>query len=347
MAETKIKDKKLIYLTVLFIVLLVYYLIFEKKIQKRESAKNNLFSYVIADINNFEIIKNDKVLSVSRILNKWKITSERTKEFEASKMDIDSYLSDVKQIQRLKVINENTTNLGSFGLTSPKLSFKAVISGKPRIFHLGNKNPDNSGYYAKFADRNEIFLVDPAAESTIDKELYYFRDKSIFTYAPSDIRLFSFKDHNIEYILEYKDGKWGMSSPVVYSEADEQQIKNILNSVIDITIKNFFDGKRSVSTADAGMLSSDLAIKLIDNKNETIILKIGKNVKDAEDQYYAGSSNRDMVISVDKAIIDDIHINLKKLVDDKHVKDEEIKKKTEEEMKKKDEDTKAQDEEKK
>ncbi len=341
MAEKKIKNKKLIYLTLFFIILLVYFLIFEKKIQEKESKKNNLFQYVIADVKKFEIQKQSRVIIVERVLNDWII--RKPYQLPASKIDIDAFLSDVCNLQKLEIIGKNLPDLNNFGLENPKLVFKIWLGQELVIFNLGNQNPDKSGYYAKFSNSPDVFLIEPVCESTIDKEIFYFRDKRIFTLNIEDIKLFTFKDNNRQYTLTKENNEWAMKEPIQYSGAGvEIEIKKILNNVIDISIKKFFDNKQHISISDAGLLSPDKVIKLIDNKNQSIRFNIGKEVSGDSNQYYAKLGNKNLIFSVDKNIIDDLNKDLKKLEDEKIKKDkekkDEKKKENEERMKKSKED---------
>lgn len=333
MATKKIKNKKLLYLTGVFVLLIIYFLVFETRMSEKESKKNNLFQYVLADIKKIEIQKDKQVVMLERTLNKWSITKPR--ELKGSKTDIDAYLTDVKNIQKGKMINEKADNLVVYGLEKPKLVLKVWKKGEESSLSLGTQNPDKTGYYAKFNDEKKIWLIETLAESTIDKNLYHFRDKTIFTKNIEDIKEFHFQYNQKKYLIIKENNTWVMKRPIEYAE-NQVEIKRIISGALDISIKDFFDDpKKKVNLSDTGLLSSDISIKMIDNQNQSYILNIAKEIKDAN-QYYAKINNNSLIFAVDKFIIDNLDKDLEKLQTEKLKRDEErLQKQKEEEEKQK------------
>ncbi len=338
MAQTKVIYKKIIIFTAIFAVLLTYFLVFERKIEKKQAGKNNIFKYVIADVKKFAIEKQDKKIEVERRRNDWII--KEPFELPGSKTDVDSYLNDVSSLQKQKVIGENLTNLSPYGLDKPKIIFKVWISNKLLILKLGNQNPDHSGYYAKFENQPEVLLIEPVAESTIDKELFYFRNKELFSLNVDDLISCEVNFNNKDYLLKYIDDKWVMELPVKFDSPQEIDIKNLIGQIIDINIKKFFDNDMKISVANAGLISPLKIIKMIDKENKVYILNIGKEIKD-EFQYYAKMEDiRNLIFAVDKDIIDDVIQDVQKIEEEKKNLEEE--KRQEEEEKRKQEEEKEQ-----
>ncbi len=333
MAQTKIINKKLIIFTFIFALLLVYFLVFEKKIEQKEAGKNNLFKYVIADITEFAIEKTDSVIEVERILNDWKI--KKPADLPGSKTDIDSFLQDVRDIQKVRVVGKNMADLKPFGLDAPIVVYKVRAADQVLTLKLGDKNPDQSGYYAKFENQPELMVIEIGAEAVIDKELLHFRDKEIFRLDAEDIKECRITDNGKKYALEYED-HWKMKLPIEFDEPEEIDIKEIIGNIADISVKEFFDMNKKVSAVKAGLKSSRRVITLIDNKKKEYILNIGKETEEYS-RYYAGLAKKNLIFAVDKYIYDDIISDLDKLVEEKKALDEELKKKEEEKKNDKDE----------
>ena len=333
MAQAKMINKKIIIFSILFILLLVYFLIFEKKIEEKEIAKNNLFKYVIADVKKFTIEKSNKIIEVERVLNNWII--KKPAQIPGSKVDIDSYLQDARDLQKDKVIGKNMTNLKPYGRDAPKVIFKVHAADELLVLKLGDMNPDQSGYYAKIENQPEVRILETVAESTLDKELFYFRDKDIFKLNIEDIKECSIVDNGKKYLLKIKDDAWVMEMPIKFEgpEPGAIDIKDAAGSILDISIKKFFDLDNRVPDAKTGLGASKRVIKVIDNKNKIIILNIGKEIKDSI-QYYARKSNEGMVFAIDKNTYDNVIADLNTIVEEKKKLDQE-KKKEEEERKKK------------
>ncbi|MDD5065754.1 MAG: DUF4340 domain-containing protein [bacterium] len=332
MAQTKIKNKKLIYTTAVFLLLLVYFLVFETRIEQKEKSKNNLFDYTIADVKTVEIQTSGRVIRLERVMNDWLIRKPR--ELKGSKPDIDAYLYDVKDLQKDKVIGKNLPDLNLYGLKTPKIVFRIWTTARKNedqllTLNLGEQNPDKSAYYAKFENQPEIFLLEIKAESTLDRELFFFRDKEVFQVKSGDVKQITCNQEALNYELNLEGQSWIINSPVSYSNLNQADVKKVLGNILDISIKKFFDDKDAVPVPDAGLLSPNIRIKLVDNKNKAFTLLAGREIRN-ENQYYARLENANLVFGIDKTIVNDLVRDLQKIADKK----KEDEKKLEEQKKK-------------
>ncbi len=210
-------------------------------------------------------------------------------------------------------------------MDKPKIIYKVWISDKLLILKLGNQNPDHSGYYAKFENQPEVLLIEPVAESAIDKELFYFRNKELFSLNVDDLISCEVNFNNKDYLFKYIDDKWVMELPVKFDNPQEIDIKNLIGQIIDINIKKFFDSDMKISAANAGLISPLKIIKIIDKENKVYILNIGKEIKD-EFQYYAKLEDpQGLIFAVDKDIIDDVIQDVQKIEEEKFKLDEDKK----------------------
>lgn len=326
MVEKKINNNKLIIISVILVVLLVYYLVFEKKIQQVEKEKNNLFSYSISDINKFVIESDGQEIEIDRVVNEWGI--KKPIELKASKNDVESFLYDVRNLQKIKEIDKSITNLSIYGLTNAKVVFKVWLAGKKQdrllALNLGDQNPDKSGYYAKFENQPELILLENLAGSAISKDLFYFRQKDIFQTSVDNLQKAEFSQDNKVYTFSFINNNWIMNNPINYSDISQIEVKRILGNIVNLNIKRFFDEKQKVSLADTGLLSPNNIINLVDKLNKNVKLLIGKEIKDSN-QYYAKKENEDLIFAVDKMIVNDLFSDGKRLEEEKIKKDNEKK----------------------
>lgn len=331
MVKTKISDKKLIYLSGLFVLLLVYFLVFESRFEKKEKSKNDLFSYTIADVKRFEIEKNSDKLLLERSKNDWFIRKPR--ELPASKPDIDAYLYDVKGLQKEKSVGKNLPDPGLYGLKTPRLVLRVWVPGKKRAeqlltLHLGDENPDKSGTYARFENDPEIFILELKGGSSIDRDLFYFRDKQIFKAPLEEINRISFIRGSARYELQRTGRNWSIASPVAYSNLDQAGVQRVLASLADISVRKFFDGDRKVALSEAGLTAPSGEIRLSGGNNKTPALVLGREIGN-ENQIYARLEGRELLFAVDKTLLETVETDLKKIAG-KKAEDE---KKREEERK--------------
>lgn len=319
MVEKKINNNKLIITSAILIILLIYYFIFEKKIQQVEKEKNNLFSYSISDINKFAIENNGQEIEIDRMANDWIIKKPR--DLKSSKNDIESYLYDVKNLQKIKEIGKSITNLSVYGLTNSKITFKVWLAGKKHdnllILKLGDQNPDKSGYYAKFENQPEIILMENLAESIINKELFYFRQKDIFQTSIDNLQKVEFNQGTTVYSFLLINNNWIMNNPINFTNIQQIEVKRILGNIVNLNIKKFFDEKPIVTLIEAGLLSPNIIINLVDKLNKSVKLLVGKEVK-GSNQYYAKKENDDIIFAIDKRIVDDLFSDGKMLEAEKN-----------------------------
>ncbi len=327
-------NKKFLIPSILFLLLLLYFLIFETRIEEKEKTKNNLFHYTMADIKKLEIEKNGKIIQLERILNDWLIKKPR--ELPASKSDIDSYLYEVKDLQKEQIIGENVPDLSLYGLKNPKIVLKIWLSQKKGeqllTLHLGDQNPDQTGYYAKIENEPQVFLLENVAESTIDKDVFAFREKIIFQVKEEDISKIELSQDKEKYEFTLHGDKWIMNNPIMYSNINQEEVIRSLNSILGMRIKKFFDEDNKVNIADAGLLNPSMRIKLIDKKNKSILLEIGKEIKQ-DTGLYAKLKENPLIFEIDKTLLDGVikdfkNFETKKEEEDKKVEEEKLKQKS-------------------
>jgi len=334
MATKKVSSKKLLITLGIFAVLLAYFIIFELPREEKEEEKKKIFHFVHADVNKFEITKKDSVIEVERIGNEWRITKPR--KLPASKMDVDAFISDVRDLYIEKIIGKNLPDLSLYGLDKPKLILKLWLGkGKNQqmlTLKVGNQNPDKSGYYSKLENSPEVVLLENFTESVIDKELFYFRDKDVFKVKQNEIIKFKITLAGEIYEAERKDKIWNLVKPISKPDLKDEDVNKVLLPVSDLRVKKFYDGDEKVSIAKTGLISPDIKIEIIDESKKQYILYVGKEVKN-QSAYYAKREGEDLIFSIDKYIINDLKKDLAKLRE-REEKKEEAKK---EEEKKKEE----------
>ena len=340
MATKKINKKNLYIALGAFVLLLAYVIIFgTEQTSNEKKKKKKLFNYVIADVSKFEIQRPDSVITVEREGNNWFITKPR--QLPASSSDVESYLIDVKDLSIERELGKDIADLSPYGLDNPKYVLKIWLGtgkdAKLLTLKIGNQNPDKSGFYAKLENRPSLFLLETLAETTIDKQLFYFRNKDIFKVDVNNINEIIVKNDKYEYKLEKVDGNWQMKSPVVSSNIKEADSTKILTTISDLKVKSYYDGKNKVSLVDAAVLNPSVKIVLIDNNKKEYVLNIGTEVKN-KSEYYGRRDDEDLIFGVDKYTIDNLQkdlLNLKKNIEEEKKKKEEAARKKAEEAAKK------------
>jgi len=170
--------KGALFLTLIFAILLVFVLVFERN-REVKLDEAGLDTFVVWDIKKDDVKKvtfnND---GEKLVLNKqddgsWKGKKEIVKDnktstdyFKVDSTKLDPILDEMIKIDATDKI-ENP-NLKDYGLESPKYSVAFVLKNdKKKEMFIGDKNPDGSQLYAKVVDEDYVFLAQTSIKAKI------------------------------------------------------------------------------------------------------------------------------------------------------------------------------------
>jgi hypothetical protein len=112
---------------------------------------------------------------------KWALTAPQA--LPADPDAATSLVSTLSSVSADKTIEDNSTDLASFGLVSPTL--RATITkkdGKQAELAIGDDTPTNSGAYAKVAGDPHVYTVASFVKTSLDKTVNDLRDKRLLTF---------------------------------------------------------------------------------------------------------------------------------------------------------------------
>jgi hypothetical protein len=126
---------------------------------------------------------------------------------------ISNLLSNVSSARLTKVVSENSSDLGRYGLLRPAISFEVHLkSGAQRSLELGRKLGDQ--FYARDTSRNMVFLVPDSLEKHLDKNLFDLRDKHILHGLPGDFTEIDYSAGKVHFSCGVnKKGDWVVFTP--------------------------------------------------------------------------------------------------------------------------------------
>lgn len=131
-------------------------------------------------IQQIELIKRDGKATVLKKTDRWQITAPETLAVDNDA--VTGVVNTVKDIGSDRVVEENATSLGEFGLADPALRVTITTKdGKTKKLLIGDETPTSSGYFAKLEGDNKVYTVGSFVKSSLDKTFQDLRDKRLVT----------------------------------------------------------------------------------------------------------------------------------------------------------------------
>jgi len=275
------------------------------EIQKEITRSLQLYeSEAGSDIAMMKVIHGDMFYEVERGDNTWAIVYPVQETGESL---IIEGMADVFRIsKRLKFLDNPSDDLSVYGLLEPPLHIGVKSDGEDlyRYLSIGKKAPLIMGYYAKWDDMDEVFILGENECNTFDKELFSIRERSLFDIHPEDtIVSLACVIHTFAIKLSFheEDSTWRIDEPfpeLARADVMESFIRNIRG----LTVKEFADHE-SIESEELGLHAGHEFIQVTTKSGKVYVLYVGNKTVDGN-AYYASSPARSTPILIQPMIID-------------------------------------------
>jgi hypothetical protein len=155
-----------------------------------------------------------KPVTCTRDGKTWQITEPE--KLAADSSAIDSFLTSLTSAVPGEVISEQSGDLKEFGLDPPETTIEVKTNAAPREFtlRLGSSTPTDNGIYAQVAGQQRVFTLASYLKSSLEKNLFDFRDKKVVTLERDNIRRLDVSSKNGSYqLVKNADGIWDLMLP--------------------------------------------------------------------------------------------------------------------------------------
>lgn len=253
------------------------------------------------------------VTSVKKESDVWRIVSPVTAA--ASTSEVAAMTSALSQAEIVRVIDENPSNLGEYGLASPRLEieFKGGGQSLGRLL-VGEKTPTGASLYALKNDEKRVFLIHAYSESSLNRSTFDLRDKTLIKLARDKVQGIELVHPGTSFKLAKKDTTWRVTSPID-TRADFTVSEGIVGRLETAQIKSIV--AENVAAADLGKYGLDkpettVTLDLAGSKNVVVF-----GAKAPDGNVYARDAASSMVVTVESTLADDF----KKTLDNVRTKD--------------------------
>ncbi|MGE5614966.1 MAG: DUF4340 domain-containing protein [Bacillota bacterium] len=237
----------------------------------------------------FVIVEKDK---------EWVLSSPTDLKYDST--ILSSIVINASSVTADRVVEENAQDLAKYGLDKPVTVRVKTKDGKETVLEVGNKTPTKSGYYVKFADKNDVYVIATYTGDYLVKGRNGIRAKKLFDFASDEINTLAMnrKGQNVFRSFKEKDDltSWTMTEPIKAS-MNESTLSPMLEALANTTVDEFLEDKPS-DLAQYGLDAPAYEFEFGTKTGGTIRLLMGDE-KQRGSTIYAKLDNSDEVFTVD------------------------------------------------
>ena len=228
------------------------------------------------------------------------------------KSDVIAAASALANLDVVRVVDEAPADLAQYGLASPRVEVEYKASGeKPSgKLLLGGKTPTGSNFYAMKGDEKRVFLVAEFQNASLNKSTFDLRDKSVMKLERDKVDGVEVNATGKPAFGFAKKGEWRVSQPLS-AAADFGTVEQLVGRVQTAQMKSIVTEQPTPAELKKfGLEKPDVAIT-VNMGSGRATLAVGGAA--ADDAVYARDMSNNRIVTVEKAIVDD----LKKPLDDR------------------------------
>ncbi|MDX9754391.1 MAG: DUF4340 domain-containing protein [bacterium] len=215
----------------------------EEKKQEQEIKEQTLVSLSQNEIKEITITRHDNVIKAVKEEEQWKLQEPLQALGDASNWNnIITTMADGKME---RVIEENPTDLGKFGLVNPtlKVTLAGIGGATATTVIIGKETPVSGKYYAMVEGASEVVTVLSYWQNAVAKSLYDFRDKTVLNLDETKVQKVGITDASGTINLERQGVDQWIATAPFQGRANESAIRDLITKVKNAKVKQFVDEK--------------------------------------------------------------------------------------------------------
>lgn len=233
----------------------------------------------------------------------WKLVEPAP--FDADPPEAIGIANALGNVEIVRVVDENATNLEQFGLANPSVTveYKAEGGGSGKL-RLGNKNATQGEVYAlKNDDQKRVFLVSSFQETTFNRTPFDLRDKKILKFDRDKADSLTLVKGPASIELARSGTDWAVVTPVA-SRSDYSAIEGFLSRLSSANMSKMVE-ESATDFAKYGLDKPAMTVTIGAGSAKTV-LQVG-NTENGET--YARDAARPVVFTLDSTLQADLNKN--------------------------------------
>jgi hypothetical protein len=289
----------------------IYFVTWEQDGNSAASDEKRVFQSVESgDIEELTIkAESGERTTVKKEGDRWRIVAPI--QAAAAESDVIAAASALANLDVVRVVDEAPADLSQYGLASPRVEveYKAGDDKSSGKLLLGAKTPTGANVYAMKNDEKRVFLVAEYQNASLNKSTFDLRDKSVMTVERDKIEGVEVSIAGKGFGFAKKGEEWKVSQPLVAS-ADFGTVESLVGRVQSAQMKSIVTEQPTPADLKKFGLEKPEVVVTLNMGSARAALAVGAPA--GEDGVYARDMSKNMVVTVEKTLADD----LKKPLDD-------------------------------
>ena len=220
---------------------------------------------------------------LNRDSGKWALTAPQP--LPADPEASASLVSALSSVSADKTIDDNATDLASYGLANPALQAQVFEKGGKQVdLAIGDDTPTNSGAYAKVSGDRRVYTVDSYVKTSLDKTVNDLRDKRLLIFDSNRLTRVKLAGKGPAIVFGKSAGnEWGIVEPRPL-RADSGQVETLLGKLRDAKMDL---GTAPEEAAKKFAAAAVVALAVVTDSSGSQAIEVRK---DKDNNYYARSS---------------------------------------------------------
>ena len=259
----------------------------KKQAQKEKAPPDTSPKIVSIPEDRFREIRLQKAgaepIVLSRDNGKWAMTAPQP--LPADPDASASLVSALSSVSADKTIDDNPTDLASYGLAGPTVRAQVIQKdGKQVEIAIGDDTPTNSGAYAKVSGDRRVYTVASYVKTSLDKTVNDRRDKRLLIFDSNRLTRVKLAGKGPAIVFGKSAGnEWGIVEPRPL-RADSGQVETLLGKLRDAKMDL---GTAPEEAAKKFAAAAVVALAVVTDSSGSQAIEVRK---DKDNNYYARSS---------------------------------------------------------
>lgn len=264
------------------------------------TEKEKVFTVDVDKINELRVTTQGQTTLLKKSQGGWKLVEPAP--IDADPPEAIGVATALTNIDIVRVIDENATNLEQFGLANPKIvvEYKAD-GGASGTLKLGNKNATQGEIYALKNSDKRVFLVSSFQETSFNRTPFDLRDKKIlkFDRDKADSLVLVKGPSSLE--LSRTGTEWKVVKPVA-SRSDYSAIEGFISRLSSANMSKMVE-ENPKDLAKYGLDKPTMTVTIGSGSAKTV-LEVGKT---ENGDLFARDAARPIVFTVDSTLATDLN----------------------------------------